>query len=85
MIGDTGTGEPAEYQVGQQMVAFRQKFPFSFLLMLGDNIYPDGNLAEVAAKFERPYAGFIRSCTHRHDPTIDRSGWRGLDRPHGTA
>jgi hypothetical protein len=37
-IGDMGTGEPAQYQIAQRMLQFHQKFPFTFVMMLGDNI-----------------------------------------------
>lgn len=39
VIGDSGTGADAQYDVGQQMAAFHQKFPYTFVIMLGDNIY----------------------------------------------
>ena len=38
-IGDMGTGDSKQLQTGVQLTALRQKFPFEFVIMLGDNIY----------------------------------------------
>ena len=55
VIGDNGTGEKAEYEVGQQMELFRQKTGFDFVLMLGDNIYGGEGTGAMKKKFEDPY------------------------------
>jgi 3',5'-cyclic AMP phosphodiesterase CpdA len=55
VIGDPGRGDKAQYDVAGQMVAWREKFPFDFVLMLGDNIYPPHTPAEYKRKFEDPY------------------------------
>jgi len=39
VIGDSGTGLPAQYQVADQMARFHAKFAFDRVIMLGDNIY----------------------------------------------
>ena len=36
------------------MVAWREKFAFDLVLMLGDNIYDRHTPEDYAAKFERP-------------------------------
>ena len=54
-IGDMGTGEPPQYEVAQRMLQFHQKFPFTFVIMLGDNIYGGKSPAELQKKFEIPY------------------------------
>jgi len=54
-IGDMGTGDPAQYQVAQQMLQVHQKFPFTFVMMLGDNIYGGKSPADFQKKFEIPY------------------------------
>ena len=38
-IGDNGTGDPPQYEVGRQMDVWHAKFPFDFVIMLGDNLY----------------------------------------------
>ena len=55
VIGDTGTGEVPEYEVGQQLVAYHQKFPFTFVLMMGDNLYGSERPQDFVTKFEAPY------------------------------
>jgi predicted MPP superfamily phosphohydrolase len=54
-IGDMGTGEPAQYEVAQRMLQLHQKFPFTFVIMLGDNIYGGNAAADFEKKFELPY------------------------------
>jgi 3',5'-cyclic AMP phosphodiesterase CpdA len=55
VIGDNGTGEKAQYEVGQQMAKFREQFPFDFVVMLGDNMYGGESSADFKKKFEDPY------------------------------
>jgi hypothetical protein len=56
VIGDNGTGAAAQYEVGRQMVATRERFPFEFVIMLGDNMYGRQRPQDYVDKFERPYA-----------------------------
>lgn len=55
VIGDNGTGESEEYQVAQWMEKYRAVFPFTFVVMLGDNIYGGHSPADLKKKFEDPY------------------------------
>jgi hypothetical protein len=55
VIGDNGTGERPQYEVGQQMARYRALFPFDFVLMMGDNIYGGESQADLKRKFEDPY------------------------------
>ena len=62
VIGDTGTASTAQYDVGKQMVAFRAKFPFDFVIMVGDNLYGGSASADdFKTKFEGPYAQLLGS------------------------
>ena len=54
-IGDMGTGEAPQYEIGQRMVIARQTFPFDFVIMLGDNIYGGSSPKDFEMKFEVPY------------------------------
>ena len=54
-IGDMGTGEKPQYELAGKMVEYRQKFPFEFAIMLGDNLYGGDSPADYERKFERPY------------------------------
>jgi predicted phosphodiesterase len=55
VIGDTGTAAQAQYDIGKQMAAFHQKFPFTFVIMVGDNIYGTDSPGDFERKFELPY------------------------------
>ena len=77
-IGDMGTGEPAQYQVAQRMLEYRQGFPFEFVIMLGDNIYGGKSPAELRKKFEMPYKPLMDAGVQfyaalgNHDDTNER-------------
>lgn len=55
VIGDTGTGDRAQYQVGEVLARYREQFPYEFVLMLGDNLYGSERPQDYEKKFERPY------------------------------
>ena len=59
VIGDNGTGSKPEYQVAQQMAVFREKFPFTFVIMNGDNIYGGERPQDFVDKFEAPYKALL--------------------------
>jgi hypothetical protein len=59
VIGDMGTASRAQREVSQQMSLFRQKFPFSFVITVGDNILGSETAADFKAKFEAPYAELL--------------------------
>jgi len=59
VIGDSGTGERNEYEVARQMVAFRAKFPYAMVLMMGDNLYGGESPQDFKAKFEEPYKDLL--------------------------
>ena len=55
VIGDSGRGDTPQHEVAQQMVAWRARFPFDFVVMLGDNIYgPHTRAMTTTRKFEDP-------------------------------
>ena len=55
VIGDSGRGDKFQNEVAEQLVAWRARFPFDLVLMMGDNIYDRHTAEDYAAKFERPY------------------------------
>jgi hypothetical protein len=61
VIGDTGTGDDAQLSVARQMVRQREKTPFEFTLMLGDNIYEKGEQKDVKPRFEEPYKDLLEA------------------------
>jgi hypothetical protein len=59
VIGDNGTGEKPQYEVAQQMIAYHGKFPYTFVIMNGDNIYGGERPQDFIAKFEAPYKALL--------------------------
>lgn len=59
VIGDAGRGDGPQHAVAQQMTAWRARFPFEFVLMLGDNIYDRHTPQDYIDKFESPYKTLI--------------------------
>jgi hypothetical protein len=59
VIGDTGTGDEAQLAVARQMVKQREKTPFEFVIMLGDNIYEKGEERLIKSHFEEPYKDLL--------------------------
>ena len=55
VIGDSGTGGSAQIRVAERLEAARKLFPFTFTLMLGDNLYGSERPDDFVDKFERPY------------------------------
>lgn len=56
IIGDSGRGTPQQFEVAQQMAAYRRRFDFAFVLMAGDNVYEASATEEdFRLKFEDPY------------------------------
>jgi len=61
VTADTGSGNAEQFANGKQMAAIHRQRPVDFVILGGDNIYPDGNLAEVEAKFSKPYAALLQA------------------------
>jgi hypothetical protein len=59
VMGDTGTGDRAQYDVGAQMARSRTVFPFEFVIMVGDNMYGGERPQDFAKKFELPYKALL--------------------------
>jgi len=55
VIGDAGTGGREQYEVANEIVRYGKTFPFTFALMLGDNIYGSERPQDFERKFTRPY------------------------------
>jgi len=55
IIGDSGTGSKSQLQIAQQLVGSRDKFPYEFIVMMGDNLYGGSGEKDFVKKFEDPY------------------------------
>ena len=55
VMGDTGTGGKPQYEVARELAEWRTRFPFEFVLMMGDNLYGGEAPSDYRSKFEIPY------------------------------
>ena len=55
VIGDTGTGDKPQYDIGRRLEEYRQRVEFTFSIMVGDNIYGSERPQDYQKKFEIPY------------------------------
>jgi hypothetical protein len=58
-IGDAGNGDPAQYDIANQMARVHATFPFDRVLMLGDNIYGGQSPQDLVKKFSQPYKALL--------------------------
>ena len=75
VIGDSGTGGSAQYEIGRLLSNARGRFPYEFVIMMGDNLYGGQGPSDFVKKFETPYkpildAGvkFYASLGNHDDP-----------------
>ena len=66
VIGDAGTGDREQNEVAAQIVRWYSEFPFTFALMLGDNIYGKERPQDFTRKFERPYKRLLDAGVKFH-------------------
>ena len=77
-MGDTGSGDPEQFDVANQMARFRAKFPFDMVIMLGDNIYGGQGASDLAKKFAQPYKALLDggvkfyASLGNHDDPVNR-------------
>ncbi len=55
VIGDSGTGDANQYRLAKVFTDMHQRFPYEFVLMMGDNMYGGENARDFQRKFEIPY------------------------------
>lgn len=79
VIGDSGTGNSAQYEMGREMEDIRKTTNFDFVVMLGDNLYGGHSRSDYADKFERPYKPLLDAgvkfyaALGNHDETSEAS------------
>ena len=61
VIGDTGTGGSAQYQIAKLLAEARTRFPYDFIIMMGDNMYGGQGPADFVKKFEKPYKPILEA------------------------
>lgn len=65
-VADTGSGDRKQEAVAERMAEVHRVRPVDLVLLGGDNIYPDGNLARIVASFERPYQRLLAAGVPFH-------------------
>jgi hypothetical protein len=55
VIGDSGTGDKNQLAIARQLSAYRGRFLYDFVIMLGDNLYGNERPRDYEKKFEQPY------------------------------
>lgn len=66
VIGDTGTGGSAQYEIAKQLTESWRKFRFQFALMVGDNLYGSDKPKDFNQKFEKPYGPLLSAGVKFH-------------------
>ena len=80
VIGDAGTGSSAQKAVAKELATWRSRFPYTFVIMVGDNMYGGENARDFQKKFEIPYkplldakVKFYASLGNHDDAAIQRN------------
>ena len=66
VLGDAGTGDREQYDVANQMLRYGRVFPFTFAIMLGDNLYGSERPQDFDKKFIRPYKALLDANVEFH-------------------
>ena len=66
VIGDSGTGHKPQYETAATLFSAHSKFPFTFVLMAGDNLYGGETPDDFLRKFERPYQELLQAGVKFH-------------------
>ncbi len=65
-VADTGGGNAAQRAVGAQMASVNRQRPVNLVLLGGDNIYPNGDIAQAKEKFTIPYKPLLQAGVPFH-------------------
>lgn len=59
-LADVGRGNEGQYAVAKAMNCYWQQNPFPLVILAGDNIYPNGEIAKINNVFEQPYQALLK-------------------------
>jgi hypothetical protein len=59
VIGDMGTGGRRQLETAKMLAEVQTRFPFTFVITVGDNIYGDQDPADMDRKFVFPYKALL--------------------------
>jgi len=60
VIGNSGTGEKAQYELADQMATLRDRFDYRTVILLGGNIQGGQRPEDFMRKFELPYGRLLK-------------------------
>ena len=66
VLGDAGTGDRGQFETANQMLRYGRRFPFTFAIMLGDNLYGSERPQDFEKKFMRPYKALLDAEVEFH-------------------
>jgi 3',5'-cyclic AMP phosphodiesterase CpdA len=66
VIGDSGTGGSSQLAVAKKLAEARGKFPYTFVIMLGDNLYGPDEPGMYNRAFQDPYAPLLQQGVTFH-------------------
>lgn len=55
VLGDFGTGSRWQFEMAAEIARVRERFPFEFVITVGDNLYGSQDPQDFVRKFELPY------------------------------
>ncbi len=59
VVGDMGTGGRRQLETGRMMSSVRKRFPYTFAITVGDNMYGGQDPSDYERKFVLPYKALI--------------------------
>ena len=65
-VADTGSGNQHQQAVADQMAAVHWRQPVDLVVLGGDNIYPDGDMARIGPTFLTPYRALLAAKVPFH-------------------
>jgi hypothetical protein len=66
VLGDSGTGDKAQYELADQMAALLDRFKYGIVLLLGGNIHGGERPQDFMKKFEVPYKRLLQGGVTFH-------------------
>ncbi|MCE3236714.1 MAG: metallophosphoesterase [Vampirovibrio sp.] len=80
VMGDTGSGLPAQQRVADQLVRWHERHAFQFIALLGDNIYPNGDALKYG---EKKFSSLYRPLINQEVPFMCLLGNHDISGPLG--
>lgn len=59
VLGDFGNGSSRQYQMADTMARVHERFPYEFVVTVGDNLYGSERPQDFERKFEQPYKALL--------------------------